>query len=144
MSTNASSLEAPENGILWVIQIFGAMLFFIAGFAKLSGDEQMVQIFAAIGIGQSFRYVTGFIEVASAILLLIPALSGIIAFLLVPTMIGVTLVHFFVGGNPALPIGLLLIATIVALGRKETILRLIWRNDFKSVTGATKTVSEVF
>jgi hypothetical protein len=44
MSTNASSLEAPRNGILWLIQLLAAMLFFIAGFAKLAGDEQMVQM----------------------------------------------------------------------------------------------------
>jgi putative oxidoreductase len=82
MSTNAASLEAPRNGVLWVVQVFGATLFFITGFAKLSGDEQMVQTFDAVGIGQWFRYVTGLIEVASAILLLIPALSGIGPFFL--------------------------------------------------------------
>jgi putative oxidoreductase len=144
MSTKVVSLEASRDGALWVIQVLGAVLFFIAGLAKISGDAQMIQTFAAVGIGQWFRYVMGLIEIASAILLLIPALSGIIALLLVPTMIGATLAHLFVGGNLALPIGLLLISTVVALGRKEAILRLIWRNDSKSVTAATKTVAEVF
>ena len=51
-----------------MVQVLGAILFFLAGFAKLSGDEQMVQTFAAIGIGQWLRYVTGLIDVASAIL----------------------------------------------------------------------------
>ena len=51
MSTNAASLEAPGNGSLWVVQVLGAMLFFLAGFVKLSGDEQMVETFATIGIG---------------------------------------------------------------------------------------------
>jgi putative oxidoreductase len=126
MSTNAASLEAPENGSLWVVQVFGAILFFIAGFAKLSGDEQMVQMFTAVGLGQWFRHVTGLIEVASAILLLIPALSGIIALLAVPMMIGVILTQvLIIGGSPALPIGLLIIASIVAWGRKETTLELI-------------------
>jgi putative oxidoreductase len=129
MSTNAASLEAPENGSLWVVQVFGAILFFIAGFAKLSGDEQMVQMFTAVGLGQWFRHVTGLIEVASAILLLIPALSGIIALLAVPMMIGVILTQvLIIGGSPALPIGLLIIASIVAWGRKETTLELIWGN----------------
>ena len=83
MSTNATSLETPPNGALWVVQVLGAMLLFLAGFAKLSGDEQMIQTFAATGIGQWHRYVPGLIEVASAILLLIPALSGIGALLAV-------------------------------------------------------------
>ena len=52
MYTNAASLEAPRNGALWVVQVLGAVLFFLTGSAKLSGDEQMVQMFAAIGIGQ--------------------------------------------------------------------------------------------
>src|SRR5262249_39211205 len=129
--TNAASLEAPGNGSLWVVQVLGAMLFFLAGFAKLSGDEQMVETFAAIGIGQWFRYVTGLIEVVSAILLLIPTLSGIIAVLAVPMMIGVILTQ------------LLIITSIVAWGRKETTLRLIRRNDPKSVRQATNAFSEV-
>ena len=104
-----------------MIQVFGAVLFFLGGFAKLAGDEQMVQKFAAIGIGQWLRYVTGLIDVASAILLLIPVLSGIGALLVVPIMIGVIVTHIvIIGGSPALPIGLLIIASIVAWGRRET------------------------
>jgi putative oxidoreductase len=144
MSTNTASLEAPGNGSLWVFQVLGAILFFMAGFAKLSGDEQMVQTFAAIGIDQWFRYVMGLIEVALAILLLIPALAGIAALFVVPIMIGVILIQLLIsGGSPALPSGLLIIVCIVAWGRKETTHRLIWRNDPKSVRQATNAFSEV-
>src|SRR5262245_7198415 len=136
MSTNAAALEAPQNGALWVVQVFGAILYFLAGFAKLSGDEQMIQTFAAIGIGHWLRYMTGLIDVGAAILLLIPVLSGIGALLVVPIMIGAIVTHIVItGGSPALPIGLLIIASIVAWGRKETILRLIWRNKSKSRCG---------
>jgi putative oxidoreductase len=129
MSTNAASLEAPRSGVLWVVQVLGATLFLISGLAKLSGDDQMIQTFAAVGVRQWFRYVTALIEFASAILLLIPALSGIGALLLVPTMIGAILIHFLIiGGSPALPIGLLIVVSIVAWGRKDTTLRLISRN----------------
>jgi putative oxidoreductase len=130
MSTNPASLEAPRNGALWVVQVLGAILFFLTGFAKLSGDEQMIQTFAAIGIGQWLRYVTGLIEFASAILLLIPALSRIGALLVVPIMIGAIVTHVvIIGGSPALPIGLLIIASIVAWGRKETGLKWFWGNE---------------
>jgi putative oxidoreductase len=95
-------------------------MFFMSGFMKLSGNEQMVQMFDLIGIGQWFRYVTGVIEFSSAILLLIPALSGVAALIIIPTMIGAIFTHLFiVGGSPALPIGLLIAMTIVAWGRKE-------------------------
>jgi putative oxidoreductase len=129
MTTDAASLEAPRNGALWVVQVFGATLFLISALAKLSGDDQVMQTFAAISIREWFRYVTGLIEFASAILLLIPPLSGIGALLLVPIMIGGILTHFFIiGGSPALPIGLPIVVSVVAWGRKETTLRLIWRN----------------
>jgi hypothetical protein len=94
---------------------------------KLSGNEQMAQMFDVIGIGQWFRYATGFIEFGSAILLLLPAFSGIGALLLVPTMIGAILTHLFIiGGSPTLPVGLLVAMSIVAWGRRERTLRLIW------------------
>jgi putative oxidoreductase len=125
MSTNAASLEAPRDGALWVVQVLGAILLLISGLAKLSGVEQLIETFRAIGIGhmgmgQWFRYVTGLIEFTSAFALLIPALAGIGALLLVPIMIGAVLTQLLIiGGSPALPIGLLTIASVVAWGRKE-------------------------
>jgi hypothetical protein len=137
MDTNTSGLEASRDGVLWVFQLFGAMLFFVAASVNLAGDEQMIQTFAAIGIGQWFRYVMGLIEFASAILLLIPALSGIWALLLVPMIIGAILTHLLiVGGNPALPMALLIVVSVVAWGRKETTLRLIWRKRVREATNA--------
>ena len=137
MSTNTASLEAPRDGALWVVQVLGAILLLISGLAKLSGVEQMIETFRTIGIGhlgigQWFHYVTGLIEFTSAFALLIPALAGIGALLLVPIMSAAVLTQLLIiGGSPALPIGLLTIASVVAWGRKETILELIWRNRLK-------------
>ena len=120
------SIDTSKNVGLWLLQLLGTAVFFMTGWMKLSGNEQMVQLFTAIGIGQWFRYLTGLIEVSCAILLLIPALSGIGALLLIPTMIGAIFTHvFIVGGNPALPIGLLIAMAIVAWGRKDRTLRLV-------------------
>src|SRR5919106_1224026 len=133
MSTNTARLELPEiskgrNAVLWVLQVLGAAIFFMIGLMKLSGNEQMAQMFDVIGIGQWFRYATGLIEFGSAILLLLPAFSGIGGLLLVPTMIGAILTHLFViGGSPALPIGLLFVMAVVAWGRIDRTLRLIGR-----------------
>jgi putative oxidoreductase len=138
MSPNAASLEASGNGVLWVVQVLGATLLLISGLAKLSGVKQMIDTFDAVGIDQWFRYVTGLIEFASAIVFLIPALAGIGALLLVPIMIGAVLTHLLIsGGSPALPIGLLIIVGVVAWGRKETTLRLISRNNPKRPREAT-------
>jgi len=129
MPENAVSLEAPLNGTLWVIQLLGAILALILGLAKLSGDEQMIRTLAFFGVGQWFRYVTGLIDFASAIMLLIPALSGIGALLLVLTATGAILANMVIMGvSQALPLGLLVVVSVVAWGRKETTLRWLGRN----------------
>jgi hypothetical protein len=123
MYTSTASAELGEigkgqNAVLWVLQILGAAMFLMSGWMKLFGNEQMVQMFDAIGGGQSFLYATGLIEFLSAVLLLVPALSVVGALLLIPTMIGAIFTHLFiVGGSPTLPIGLLIAMSIVAWGR---------------------------
>src|SRR4051794_2380589 len=105
MLTQALERQVPEakakNIVLWVIQIGLAAMFLMAGGSKLAGVENMVQLYNTIGIGQWFRIVTGLIEVGSAIMLLIPALSGIAGLLLAATMLGAILTHIFIiGGSP--------------------------------------------
>jgi uncharacterized membrane protein YphA (DoxX/SURF4 family) len=124
-----SSAPRINRGIdagLWILQIAGAAMFFMAGIPKLIGDEQMAQVFETIGLGQWFRYATGLIEIVSAILLLTPGLAGLGAIILVPTMIGAILTHLFIiGGSPAIPAGLLIAMAIVAWGRWKETRRLI-------------------
>ena len=79
------------------------LAFLAAGLAKLSGVEMMVGTFEAIGVGQWFRYVTGAIEVAGAILLWLPGLAGFGAGLLTATMTGAVLAHVFILGPSAVP-----------------------------------------
>lgn len=117
-----------KNIVLWIVQLGTAGMFLMASYAKLSGAPMMVQMFNAIGIGQWFRYLTGGIEVVGAVLLLIPALSGVGGLLLLPTMIGAVLTHLFIlGGSPTAAVILLLSSAIIAWGRKERTLALIGR-----------------
>ena len=90
----------------------------MAGFAKLSGQPMMVETFDKIGIGQWFRYVTGGIEVASAISLLIPRLSPVGGAILVCTMCGAVLTHLLlIGGSPLPALVLGCFAAIIFWGR---------------------------
>ena len=105
---------------LWILQIGAAGMFLMVGFLKLSGDPQMVGLFDAIGLGQWFRYVTGSLEVLGAILLLVPRLSGLGAFLLVGVMLGAVPTHLLVVGGSPLPAIILLIVTgVIAWGRRQ-------------------------
>ncbi|HZR57613.1 MAG TPA: DoxX family protein [Terriglobales bacterium] len=107
------------NIALWILQVLAAVAFFAAGSAKWAGVPAMVETFGKLGLGQWFRYVTGTIEIASAILLLIPRMTFIGASLLVCTMIGALFAHALVlGGNPMPPIMLLLITATIAWKRR--------------------------
>ena len=104
---------------LWTVQSLLAALFLFSGISKLAGTEMTVQLYNAIGIGQWFRYVTGAIEAGSAVLLFVPSLARFGALALTATMIGAVFTHLFViGGNPTLPVVLLITSTAVAWLRR--------------------------
>lgn len=73
--------------ISWGLRIIAAAVFLAAGSAKLAGVPMMVGIFDQIGIGQWFRVVTGLVEVAGAIALLVPASAAFGGLLLAVTMV---------------------------------------------------------
>jgi len=108
------------NILLWVLQIGAAGMFLMVGFLKLSGNPQLVALFEAIGLGQWFRYLTGSLEVAGAILLLIPRTSGLAALMLAGVMACAVVTHvFIVGGSPLGATILLVVTALVAWGRRQ-------------------------
>jgi uncharacterized membrane protein YphA (DoxX/SURF4 family) len=108
---------------LWTVQIALAGMFLLAGGSKVLGAAAMMALFDAIGIGQWFRYVTGLIEVSSAIALLVPSFAVFGALALVATMIGAVATHLFViGGSPAMPAILLLGSAAVVWVRRHQLL----------------------
>ena len=120
--TQASPVRRGRTGFvaLWALQIALAGMFLLAGSSKLLGASAMVGLFDAIGIGQWFRYVTGFIEVGSALALVVPSFAVFGASALVPTMVGAIATHLFiVGGSPVLPAMLLLGSAAVVWARRH-------------------------
>ncbi|HEV2748883.1 MAG TPA: DoxX family protein [Gemmatimonadales bacterium] len=104
---------------LWAAQIVLAAMFLFAGGSKLVGAPAMVDLFAAIGWGQWFRYLTGAIEISAAVALLIPSAALFGAILLVPTMVGAAIANLFLRQSPAVPLVLLLVAAAVAWSRRN-------------------------
>ena len=114
------------NVVLWVLQIAAAGMFLMVGFLKLSGNAQLVGLFEAIGLGQWFRYLTGTLEVAGALLLLIPRTSGLGALMLAGVMTGAVVTHvFIVGGSPLGAIILFAVTGVVAWGRRQRTMHLL-------------------
>jgi putative oxidoreductase len=114
---------------LWLMQIALAAMFLFAGGLKLTGAPQMVGLFDAIGIGQWFRYVTGSIEVLSAVALLVPAWAAFGALVLIPTMVGAVITHLFIVGGSAVPATVLLIGSLaIAWARRDQLASALWRS----------------
>jgi len=117
-NTTRAEYARAENAVLWILQILAAIVFLMAGSAKLFGNPMMVEVFSNLGLGQWFRYLTGGIEVISAIMLLVPQSIPIGALLPVGTMFGAVAAHLFViGGSPLAPVILLGLNVVVFLGR---------------------------
>ena len=113
---------------LWGVQVVLAGLFLLAGGSKLAGAAAMVALFDAVGVGQWLRYVTGSIEVVSAIALLVPSLAPFGAAALIATMIGAIATHLFIiGGSPAVPVLLLAGSLVIAWARRDQLFRVVSR-----------------
>jgi putative oxidoreductase len=123
MSSNVVSKSS--GGVrVWTVRslrILLALAFLAAGGAKLASVPAMVQIFDTLGFGQWFRYVTGVVEIAGAVTLLIPSYAALGAAWLGITMFFGTLAHlFFLHTSPAPALVLLaLSAVIVTLERGQ-------------------------
>ena len=73
---------------IWVLRILSAAIFIPAAAMKLSGQPMMIAEFDTIGLGQWFRYVTGILELAGGIAVLVPRFSALGALLLLAVDVG--------------------------------------------------------
>ena len=118
-TTAVTRTGGAAAAVVWTLSILCAAMFLFAGGSKLAGQAAMVQVYESIGVGQWFRYLTGLIEVTSAVLLFVPALAFYGAIALAVTMVGAIIAHLFViGGNPLAPIVLLAATSTIAYLRR--------------------------
>jgi putative oxidoreductase len=108
---------------IWALRVVLGVAFLAVGTTKLTGNGRTVEYFAAIGWGQSFRYLTGLFDIAGAVLLFVPRWTCYGAIVLgcivgLATLISLTLLH----GNPtwggskmvSVPLVLTLLAAVLA------------------------------
>ncbi|MGE7418358.1 DoxX family protein [Methylobacterium tarhaniae] len=115
MSQTLALPASPSRGrnvTAWILSVVLALAYLAAGGAKLAGVPMMVQTFDQIGVGQWFRIVTGLVEVAGAVALLVPGYAFFGAVWLAATMAGAVLAHLLVLPTPAAPAVLLLILDV--------------------------------
>ena len=112
------AIQAPSRGRVvgaWILQGLLAAAFLAAGGAKLAGVLMMVQIFDQIGMGQWFRVVTGLVEVAGAVALLVPGLAALGAAWLGATMFFAVVTHLFILHSGAMPALILLTLNVLVV-----------------------------
>jgi uncharacterized membrane protein YphA (DoxX/SURF4 family) len=127
MADQVKSTRVLGDVVLWLLQIALAIYFVYSG-VSLFGDG-FVKKFDEIGFGQWLRYLTGVLEIAGAIGLLIPPLCGLAALGLVGVMVGATGTELFLldNGDATLPAMLLVVAAVIAWFRRDTIRALLVR-----------------
>lgn len=120
-STSSAPTARGRQILIWTLQILLAAAFLAAGVCKLIGLPMMVETFTLIGFGQWFRYLTGALEIAGAVALLVPGLAAFGAVLLGAVMVGATTAHLLILPTPAAPaiVLLLLCITVAALRREQ-------------------------
>ena len=117
------SIEPVPNrlGLLatWLPRIAVALVFLSVGSSKFS-DPMWVRLFGQIGLGQWFRDLTGVVQIAAGILVLIPrtALAGVA--LAACTMLGASIAWLTVLHAPFnAPIPGIMLALLIVVGFGE-------------------------
>ena len=127
MSTATQPIAAAQPGrglniTLWILQILLGAFFAFAGINKLFNlQPEIAANFQKIGLGTWFQYLTGFLELAGGIGLLIPPLTALAALGLAGVMVGAVLTHVF-----ALPPAYMAVGPLVFIGLFLFIARQRW------------------
>jgi putative oxidoreductase len=105
---------------MWTVQVLLAA-YFVYSASLLFGDG-LVGKFTEIGFGQWLRYLTGVLELAGAVALVIPFLSGLAGLGLTGVMAGAVATELFLldNGDASLPALLGGFALAVAVARRNT------------------------
>jgi putative oxidoreductase len=118
-ATRRAARGLPLDILLWCVQAVLALVFVGAGWAKLMGRPEMIELFSAVGIGQWFRYVTGTLELTGAVLIMLPKTRRAGAALLGTIMLGALAAHILIlHVSPGAPGVLFLLSALVVWGRR--------------------------
>jgi putative oxidoreductase len=120
----AEPQHAPAFDVTgWLLRLAVCGLFVGVGLTKFAAHSMWVKMFAQIGLGDWFRYLTGTVQVLGGVLFLIPktVYGGLV--LTGGTMVGAIIAHLFVLGTgiggAIIPLALLIFVVAVAVRRPD-------------------------
>ncbi len=109
----------------WVLRLAACAVFVGVGATKFESQSLWVGMFNDIGLGNWFRYLTGALQVAGGLLMLVPRTAAIGATIAALTMAGAVATHLFVlptgFGGAVIPLALLIFTLAVGFRRTEEI-----------------------
>ena len=128
-ATPRRTRSRAANVALWTLQVVIAVIYAFSAFGKLTAEAQNVAGFEAMGLGAPGMYIIGLLELAGAIAMFVPALTGLAATCFVALMIGAVTLTWMVGGGAlvAIPATVGVVAAVVAWGRRDSTRRLVTR-----------------
>lgn len=80
----------------WLPRVAVALVFLSVGSEKFGSHGPWIRVFARIGFGDWFRYLTGVMQVGGALLLLVPPLVTVGTIVLGCTMVGAIIANIFI------------------------------------------------
>src|SRR5689334_4531591 len=127
IATPARTTSRAANIGLWTLQVLLAVVYAFSAFGKLTAEAQNVAGFQAMGLGNAGMYIIGTLELAGAIAMFIPVLTGLAAACFVALMIGAVTATLAVGGGvlAVIPATVLVLVAVLAWARRDSTRRLI-------------------
>ncbi len=126
-STTPARPGRAANITLWTLQVLTAAIMVIAAGPKVTLDPSAVAGFEGIGISPTGTLIIGLLEIAGAIAMFIPRLTGLAAICFIALMIGAVStsviyhdpIEFLI-----LPSVVLVVVSIIAYGRRRSTVEL--------------------
>jgi putative oxidoreductase len=120
MNDNKSGRRMRPTSVgLMLMQVLLAVPMGAGGLQKLAGTDAMVHLFTEVAAGQWLRFLVGTLEVIGALGLLVPPVAGLAALDLAGVLAGAAVTNAAIlGVSPALPLGLLALALLIAWSRR--------------------------
>ncbi|MGW2066087.1 DoxX family protein [Streptomyces sp. NBC_00121] len=130
-TTNTATVAAgarSRGGVaLTVARVVLTLFFAFSAFAKLIAHESAIESFDRMGWGHGAMYLIGALEMAGAVALLVPLLSGVAAMAFVGLLAGASIVQLTLLDpvNAIMPALLIVLVVLIARDRQDSTARLI-------------------
>ncbi|MGY5029555.1 DoxX family protein [Streptomyces sp. 900116325] len=126
-ATGATAARGRGAVALTAARVVLALFFAFSAFAKLIAHESAIESFGRMGWGHGAMYLIGALEMAGAVALLVPLLSGVAAMAFVGLLAGASVVQLTLLDpvNAIMPALLIVLVVLIARDRQDSTAQLI-------------------